>query len=273
LAACSSGYTSAEISQNVALATSMRASAAEFASSGRMSSQFSTMLLGAATQFAKGKDGSRSGFVFENGFYRYTDEKTGAVISLSLHLGRATSFGKVGDQVMFDAFSLDSYVSGLEVEADFDVDWSGVDADLDIRFAGAGPGFELLGLTNSSGALAINPSRVAASLGSLEVRGTIVGSQSRLGQRLDYELGWSGLSIDGLAKGNSLKLTAKVLAGKSEKPPQSLGLVHADLVYERGALHGSVEVLVTSQTMFDYVAAYDYAGKNDPTLTFSCSAR
>ncbi len=267
LAACARG----DVAAQVAIVSDFVDSCHEMIVCGGLTNQFGVAIVSVLLSAALGKDLSIGAITYQgDGVY-----KVGDVMTMTLVLGRDTSWGKVGDVTPFDVTRLDSYFTEATVTASASVSIGPggreTKQQLTVSFAGVGPGVELLGLgPNPASGVKVDFHEVARSLGGAIQTANVITVDDRKGEsHIGYHLtsapqrfgellghapqGMTLVSVDATRGAQRVEVTSW---GMQFQPGSS------------GTLDGTIDLTVHGD--FDYRVHLGYPHRKEPDVTLAC---
>jgi hypothetical protein len=266
VAACARG----DVQANLAIARALEDSMHELVVCGGMAQRFSMSFFNVLINLAAKAPTQPKQFKHV-GQGRY---QVGGVMTISLSLPFATSFGQVGDPIPFDIFDPDNYFTKAHVEAVAAADLTGsAEARLALRFEEQRPGLELLGHLITGNDVTLEFDAVVDVLSRIQLRQDI-GVKDKRG---DVEIEWRAVS-DGVPMHNLVfgaggaPIHIQSATAVDQTRGQTLTITDFGMEFSGGAA-GTMDGYVDFQVRggdFDWAGRFVYPHRKTPDVTLSC---
>ncbi len=267
LAACATG----DIAAQVQIVSDFVDSCHEMIICGGLTNSFGVSIVSVLLGAALGKDVSISTVKYKgDGVY-----EVGNVMTMTLVLGRDTSWGKIGDPITFDVMQLDSYFTkaSISVAADMELVPGGAQAKthLVMKFEQVGPGIELLGLgANPESGVRVDFHEIAKSVADhVQVANIITVDDTKGDSHIAYKLSTPPVRFGELL-GHSPQ-GQELVEVSATRGAQSIEVVDWGMAYQPGSsgtLDGTIDFVVHGD--FDYNVHFSYPHRKTPDVLLSC---
>jgi hypothetical protein len=278
LEACSAGVTTNTVEDSLEIARDFKESCHELIVCGGLSASLSTTLISVLFNAAVGSDTNAKGFTFDGkGTYSTTQASVGTKMDVQLFLAADTSFGKRGDLITFDLFSIETYFTGAKLTATASVDLAGrATTNLGITFTGKGKGFEILGLGDVSSPFTIDAQKIADALGMIQLRTKIHVDDKQGHATFVYDLDSPPVTIGAISKGEALGMQLKGVTGARADLDQTLTITQWDIRYldtsASGFLDGTIGFAINGGRL-PYTSTFSYPKRKAPDVVLACGAK
>jgi hypothetical protein len=227
---------------------------------------------------AVGSDTSAKGFTFDGkGTYSTSQAAVGTKMDVQLFLAADTSFGKRGDLIPFDLFSIDSYFTGAKLTASASVDLAGrATTNLAITFTGKGKGFEILGLGDVSSPITIDSQKIADALGMIQLTTKVHVDDKQGHATFVYDMDSPPVTVGAISKGEPIPMQLKGVTGERADLGQTLTITQWDIRYldtsASGFLDGTIGFDIKGGPM-PYASTFSYPKRKAPDVVLACGAK
>ena len=280
LEACKAGVAAATLEDDLEIAADFKESCHELVVCGGLSMTLTTTLISVFIDAAAGNShGGPSGFTFDGkGTWTTGTTSAGTKMDVQLLLGADTTFGKAGDVITFDVFSLDTYLTGAKVVATASIDTSGHAAtSLGISFTGRGKGYELLGLDPAAASpITIDAGKIADALGRMQLKTNIHVDDKQSRSTFVYDLDSPPTTLGALSKGAPLPMQLVGVKGGRADLGQTLAITTWDIRYldtsANGYLDGTIGFAVQGGPL-PYASTFTYPRRKAPDVSLACAAK
>ena len=286
LAACSGGFTQKEIDRNLELAATLERDFGEQRACGILLRNFSFSLSHWFASAACGKLTRPIGFSYTgSGYYL-----VGGTMAMQAKLARDTSFGKKGDDILFDVFDQGSYGDGpmsFTATISAETSWSTNDPlDLNVRLKGLlnitqekpkVEGLELWGIPADGKPIEKQQEELAKTIGEsvmfvADANVTSAMTTTSVG-KVSYRFTVPETTIDATYKSAPLGYQILDIVATDEMLNQSTSLIYYGVTfipYPHGPLEGSMVVRVDGG-LFPYYVKYSYPNRAAADVLISCT--
>jgi hypothetical protein len=273
LAACATG----DVAANLAIVSDLRESYHEMIVCGGLAMSFAGAIVGVIAHAALGRGGPSQLVYKGDGTYATPN----GVMSI-----RASLTG--GDAVGFDVLDPESYLAGLTIGPSANASmgarrggggaWSMLGralGSLDVQFRGAGPGFQLLGLTAAdahSGHLSLDPAKLGDALAShLSVETRVAVDNSAGSTAIHYVLGGKPHPLSELIAQKALPMDLSSITATRAATGQTIHITEWTMKFQSDgtALDGTIAFDVEGGA-FPYSVRFTYPHRKEPDITLSC---
>ncbi len=270
LEGCAGAVSAAELEASLEIARDFRESCHEMVVCGGLNASFSFALIQILVNIAAGDPTQPSGFTYEGDGYWRANE----TMVVRLYLPHDTSWGRAGDPIAFDVFDIESYFTGVSVEASASIDLTGdTRTSFAIRFEDSGPGAELLGLgPNPTGTIELDLEQVAAALGQIEMRNDIVVDDEHGDTHVLYTLRGAPTPIGQLADDGAQGMELVDVTAVNAATGQSIVITDWGMEYRAGVartLDGTIDFRIEGGAM-PYEATFVYPHRSSPDVSLRC---
>jgi hypothetical protein len=278
LEACTASATTNTVEDSLEIARDFKESCHELVVCGGLSASLSTTLISVLVNAAAGSDTSAKAFTFDGkGTYSTSQAAVGTKMDVQLLLGADTTFGKRGDLIDFDVFSIDSYFTGAKVTATASIDLTGkTTTSLGVTFTGKGKGFELLGLGDASSPMTIDAEKIADALGMIQLTTRIHVDDKQGHATFVYDMTSPPVTVGAIAKGDPMPMELKGVTGGRQDLGQTLGITRWDIRYldtsASGYLDGTIGFAIKGGPLA-YASTFTYPKRKAPDVALACGAR
>jgi hypothetical protein len=278
LEACTATVTTNTVEDSLEIARDFKESCHELVVCGGLSASLSTTLISVLINAAAGSDTNAKGFIFDGkGTYATTQAAVGTKMDVQLLLGADTTFGKRGDLITFDLFSLDSYFTGAKITATASVDLTGkATTSLGVAFTGKGKGFELLGLGDAASPITIDAQKIADALGLIQLVTKIHVDDTQGHSTFVYDMDSPPVTVGAISKGDPIPMQLKGVTGARQDLGQTLTITQWDIRYldtsASGFLDGTIGFSIKGGTL-PYTSTFSYPKRKAPDVILACGAR
>lgn len=267
LAACATG----DVAAQVQIVSDFVDSCHEMIICGGLTNSFGISIISVLLGAAFGKDVSISTVKYKgDGVY-----EVGNVMTMTLVLGRDTSWGQIGDPITFDVMKLDSYFTGASISVAGGLSLGGgggeVKAKLVAKFESVGPGIELLGLgANPSSGVQFDFEGVAKSIADhVQVANIITVDDTKGDSHIAYKLSTPPVRFGELL--GHAPQGQELVEVSATRGTQSIEVTHWGMAYQPGSsgtLDGTIDFIVHGD--FDYKVHFEYPHRKTPDVLLSC---
>ncbi|MCC6998969.1 MAG: hypothetical protein IT370_30430 [Deltaproteobacteria bacterium] len=266
LAACAKG----DVSSELAIVSDFRDSCHEMIICGGLVNSFSGAAVMCLINAALGRKTGVDNLTYKgNGMYQ-----AGDVMTMTLHLGADTSFGKSGDIIPFDVLDLGTYFKSARISASASFSLGGRGAtSYQIDFTEPGPGVELLGLgANPPHPLPkVDFQAMATAFGNtVHAAQSITVHDEKGASRIDYSLSAPPQPLGALF--GHAPLPMQLVNVAATRGAQTITVTNWAMQYQPGSsgtLDGSITFEVRGGA-FPYRAVFNYPHRKEPDITLSC---
>jgi len=282
LAACTAGMTQDTIDRHLQLADRIEKNFGEQRACGLLLRNYSFSLSHWFASAACGYVTRPSGFTYNgSGYYL-----VGGIMGVQAKLAKDTSFGKKGDDILFDVFDQGSYGNGpmnIKAEIIADTTWTTNDPlDVSVRLKGSltitqeepkVEGLELWGIPADGKSTEKQQEELAKTIGE-SVMFTVEANVApvEVGD-VSYTFNVAETTVDATYNSKSIPLTLTNISAVDTETQQNASSVYYGVTfipYPHGPLDGSMIFKVEGGS-FTYFVKYTYPNRVEPDVAFSCT--
>jgi hypothetical protein len=274
---CSSKLTTNEVEDNLEIARDFKESCHELVVCGGLAAQASVSIQGLFLNVALGKLTGSGNFTYVGaGKYKTNNTLTGTSMDLTFALGFDTSFGKKGDPIPFDLFSVDSYFKGAQITASAFVNTKGESGySLGFGFTGVGPAVELLGLgAQPASPLKVDSKAISDSLGQILLSAKVHVDDTQGHAHFVYDLTAPPAPMGPMSGGTPLPMNLDGVTGARADLGQTMTVSKWDIRFlntsASGFMDGTIAFDIKGGTLFSYGATFEYPRRKTPDVTLVC---
>jgi len=267
LAACAKGDVNAQLQ----IVSDFKDSCHEMIICGGLTASFSGSLFMILVNAALRRSGGEPALVYQgNGVYQ-----AGDVMTLTMHLGADTSFGKTGDIIPFDVMDLGTYFKSARIQASASFSLGGRgETSYSMAFDQVGPGVELLGVArDAQPPVKLDFQAMANALGSrVQAAQNISVKDEKGGSHIEYRLTGPPAPIGNLFGHAPQQMRLASVDARRAETSQTITVTEWAMQYQPGSsgtLDGSITFEVRGGA-FPYRVKFVYPHRKEPDVSLSC---